>query len=282
MTHRNRELLVAAARVLQPLAGELVFVGGTATGLMITDAAAADARSTYDVDVIAEIASYSEYRVLGKRLRWYPEAMISSKWEELEQGIKIRVVTPPYFCGTKLVAFRDVDAAITRPATIWKTSSRSLTVGSNSLARSRRRSSMSAPTSLRRLALCFALHVFSTRSRDTCCPMLLVRRDTMSSSRACAPLRHSDRAESISAGGTRRSLATTAGRCADGSAGGCDLAGPWCEVAAGVRRRSRHVRLGRLPLDLRLLRFIQTSVPLPCCGCEPAVANMSNLTYVVG
>jgi hypothetical protein len=32
--------------------------------------------------------------------------MISSKWEELEQGIKIRVVTPPYFCGTKLVAFR--------------------------------------------------------------------------------------------------------------------------------------------------------------------------------
>jgi hypothetical protein len=146
MTQSNRELLLAAARVLQPLAGELVFVGGSATGLMITDAAAADARSTYDVDVIAEIASYSAYRALGKRLRslgfqedtsegaplcrwqhqrgitldvmltdekilgfsnrWYPEAVISSKWEELEQGIKIRVVTPPYFSATKLVAFR--------------------------------------------------------------------------------------------------------------------------------------------------------------------------------
>lgn len=51
------------------LCAALMSTGGSTTGLMITDAAVADARSTYDVDVIAEIASYSEYRALGKRLR---------------------------------------------------------------------------------------------------------------------------------------------------------------------------------------------------------------------
>jgi hypothetical protein len=165
MTQSNRELLLAAARLLQPLAGELVFVGGSATGLMITDPASADARSTYDVDVIAEIASYSEYRALGKRLR-------SLGFQE-DTG--------------------DGDATTTKPATIWKTSLRLLTVGSNSPERSRRRSSTCAPSSLRRLALCFALDVFSTRFRGISCPMPRARGDTTSLCCACVPLRHSDR-----------------------------------------------------------------------------------------
>jgi hypothetical protein len=46
MNDPNRRLLVDAARVLQPLLGDLVFVGGCATGLLISDPAAADVRPT--------------------------------------------------------------------------------------------------------------------------------------------------------------------------------------------------------------------------------------------
>ncbi len=48
---------------------ELVFVGGAVTGLLITDEGAGDPRATFDVDAIAEIASYSEYATFGERLR---------------------------------------------------------------------------------------------------------------------------------------------------------------------------------------------------------------------
>jgi len=46
MNDPNRKLLVDAARVLQPLLGDLVFVGGCATGLLISDPAAGDVRPT--------------------------------------------------------------------------------------------------------------------------------------------------------------------------------------------------------------------------------------------
>ena len=54
--------------MLQPLLPEIVFVGGCATGLLITDPGAAAVRGTYDVDVIAEIASYADYVVFSDRL----------------------------------------------------------------------------------------------------------------------------------------------------------------------------------------------------------------------
>jgi hypothetical protein len=52
--------------LLKPILGELVFVGGCATALLITDTAAADVRPTFNVDAIAEITSYcpsSKYRM---------------------------------------------------------------------------------------------------------------------------------------------------------------------------------------------------------------------------
>ena len=55
MHDSNREQLIIAARLLRPLLGELVFVGGTVTGLLITDEAAAGPRTTLDVDAIAEV-----------------------------------------------------------------------------------------------------------------------------------------------------------------------------------------------------------------------------------
>jgi len=50
MSKHNLELLAEAARLLKPLLGELVFVGGSTTAILITDKAAAEVRPTYDVD----------------------------------------------------------------------------------------------------------------------------------------------------------------------------------------------------------------------------------------
>jgi hypothetical protein len=52
-----------------PLLGELVFVGGSTTALLITDKAAAEVRPSYDVDAIAEINSYAAYAEFSERLR---------------------------------------------------------------------------------------------------------------------------------------------------------------------------------------------------------------------
>ena len=69
MTSPNLELLEIAAERLRPLLPEIVFVGGCATALLVTDPGAAPVRKTYDVDVIAEIASYAEYTIFSERLR---------------------------------------------------------------------------------------------------------------------------------------------------------------------------------------------------------------------
>ena len=144
MPDTNRRLLLSAARLLKPLLDELVFVGGCATGLLITDHAAASVRQTFDVDAIAEIVSYSAYVEFGDRLRqagfaedasegapvcrwkcgsvlldimpldqtilgfsnrWYREAMNAAEALTLEPALRIRHITAPYFLATKLEAF---------------------------------------------------------------------------------------------------------------------------------------------------------------------------------
>jgi predicted nucleotidyltransferase len=145
MANQNLELLKVAAKLLESVLDELVFVGGCATGLLVSDEAAAEVRPTFDVDAIAEITSYVEYTTFGERLhelgftedasegaptcrwhhgeikldlmpldekilgfsnRWYKSAMDSAQEYEIERDIRIRVVTAPYFCATKLEAFR--------------------------------------------------------------------------------------------------------------------------------------------------------------------------------
>jgi len=145
MANRNLKLLKVAAKLLRPVLDELVFVGGCATGLLVSDEAAAEVRPTFDVDAIAEITSYVEYTTFGERLhklgftedasegapicrwqhgqikldlmpldekilgfsnRWYKSAMDSAQEFEIERDIRIRVVTAPYFCATKLEAFK--------------------------------------------------------------------------------------------------------------------------------------------------------------------------------
>jgi hypothetical protein len=139
----NRDLLKAAVRVLQPVLDDLVFLGGSVTGLLLTDPASAGLRSTTDVDVITEVPSYAEYARLSERLRalgltedtsqgaplcrwrqgalvidvmptvdqvlgfanrWYIPAFAAAKSTPLD-GFFIRVITADYFLATKLEAF---------------------------------------------------------------------------------------------------------------------------------------------------------------------------------
>jgi hypothetical protein len=67
MPHPNLELLKLTADKLRPLLPEIVFVGGCATGLLVTDPGAAPVRATYDVDVIAEICSPAPQTACGSR-----------------------------------------------------------------------------------------------------------------------------------------------------------------------------------------------------------------------
>ena len=145
MPDSNLEQLITAARLLRPVLSELVFVGGSVTGLLITDEAAGDPRATFDVDAIAEISSYAEYAAFGDRLRalrfvedtspgaplcrwihedtildvmpldekilgfsnrWYRSAMEVAVTRRLSDNLEIRMVTAPFFLATKLEAFK--------------------------------------------------------------------------------------------------------------------------------------------------------------------------------
>ncbi|MGB9078387.1 MAG: hypothetical protein WCC26_16235, partial [Terracidiphilus sp.] len=127
---------------LAPFLDEIVFVGGVTLGLLITDEAAAPIRGTTDVDVIAEIVTYADYIAFSERLReasfteddvltcrwhngaltldvlalnkemlgftntWYEPALRDSSTVNLSRGQAIRVITAPFFLGTKMEAFK--------------------------------------------------------------------------------------------------------------------------------------------------------------------------------
>ena len=63
--HSNIEKLEQAVKLLEELADDVVFVGGCATGILITDPAAPTVRGTIDVDVIANVDKLSE-RIGGR------------------------------------------------------------------------------------------------------------------------------------------------------------------------------------------------------------------------
>lgn len=140
----NLAMLERIAEALGPLRRRVVFLGGCATGLLITDRAAAPIRATRDVDVIVETPDRSAFfelekemtergfrhdqsagapicrwtlgealvdvmpvdpSVLGFAYRWYPEALRTSRPVKLPSGLEIAVVSPPAFLATKLEAF---------------------------------------------------------------------------------------------------------------------------------------------------------------------------------
>lgn len=57
----NIAILELAVRALGELTDSLVFVGGCATGLLVTKTRANQIRATEDVDVVAQAATIGEY-----------------------------------------------------------------------------------------------------------------------------------------------------------------------------------------------------------------------------
>ena len=100
----NLEILMVAADRLGPLAHEMVFVGGCATGLLVTDLAAAPVRPTKDVDVITEVATLADYHALAEKLRnrgFTEDQSINApicRW--VAEGVKLDVMpTDPVILG---------------------------------------------------------------------------------------------------------------------------------------------------------------------------------------
>jgi predicted nucleotidyltransferase len=141
----NIRMIIHVAKRLGNLRDKVVFVGGCATGLFITDPAMPEVRATQDVDVIVEITSRMEYYrleeelrsrgfkqdmsenapacrwlvdvikvdimptqedILGFSNRWYLPAIKNADHIELENELTIKLVSPPYFLATKIDAFK--------------------------------------------------------------------------------------------------------------------------------------------------------------------------------
>jgi len=65
----NMEMLQVAVDRLGPLVDDLVFLGGCATGLLLTDPAAPPIRITRDVDAMVEVATLASYHNFNEKLR---------------------------------------------------------------------------------------------------------------------------------------------------------------------------------------------------------------------
>jgi hypothetical protein len=141
----NREYLLIVADAIGDLCNEIVFVGGSVAGLLLTDAIADGVRATKDVDAVVEATTLSQYHqaekklavsgfkrdigsevicrwrhagtgvlfdlmptdpaVLGFSNSWYPEALNTAMRMRLSDRIEIRVISGPAFVATKLEAF---------------------------------------------------------------------------------------------------------------------------------------------------------------------------------
>jgi len=141
----NLEILLLAVHHLEELVDDMVFLGGCATGLLITDKAAPPIRITRDVDAIVQISSRVAYYELSKKLRakgfaedhqpgapicrwnkqgvildimptdpnilgfgneWYQLATDNAEVITIKNNITIQMVSSVYFMITKIEAFK--------------------------------------------------------------------------------------------------------------------------------------------------------------------------------
>jgi len=141
----NVVMLERVARSLGPeLCSQLVFVGGAAAGLLITDLALPAIRRTDDVDIVTSAEALADYyrfedqlrglgfvqdqspdapvcrwrvdgvavdlmptqeEILGFTNRWYRMGVATAQTLTLPSGVPIRVLRAPEFIATKLEAF---------------------------------------------------------------------------------------------------------------------------------------------------------------------------------
>lgn len=144
MDDPNLAILVPIAQALGDLCESLVFVGGCATGLLLTAQRAQAIRATQDVDVIVHAVSIADYHAMERAIesrgfkhdlspeapicrwvldgvmldlmpsepgilefhnRWYPLAVKTATRVSLPDGMEIPVIAAPLFVATKFEAF---------------------------------------------------------------------------------------------------------------------------------------------------------------------------------
>ena len=144
MDDPNLLILLPIVEALGDLCESLVFVGGCATGLLVTAQRAQSIRPTMDVDVVAHAVSITKYHAMERELeargfrhdmsdgapmcrwvmdgvlldmmpsepilgfynRWYPKVVQAAQTVDLPNGCVIRLITAPLFLATKFEAFR--------------------------------------------------------------------------------------------------------------------------------------------------------------------------------
>lgn len=146
MSNPNLDILELVAHALGPVCEEVVFVGGCAAGLLLTQARPDRLRATEDVDIVAQALTIHDYHAVEKRVRaqgfsndmrpgapicrwvyqnvtldvmptvkeilgfanrWYPLAIATAQWMSLPSGLQIKLIAAPVFIATKLEAFND-------------------------------------------------------------------------------------------------------------------------------------------------------------------------------
>jgi predicted nucleotidyltransferase len=142
----NLAILELIAQALGPVREEVIFVGGCATGLLLTQARPESIRITEDVDIVAQALTVRDYHLIEKKVReqgfvndmrpkapicrwvykevtldlmptvkeilgfancWYPLAIETALLVVLPSGLQIRLICAPVFIATKLEAFKD-------------------------------------------------------------------------------------------------------------------------------------------------------------------------------
>lgn len=145
MDDPNLFFLLPIVRALDDLCESLVFVGGCATGLLVTAQRAQTIRPTTDVDVVVQAVTHADYYaveraveargfkheqsddapicrwlfnglvldlmpsgpgILGFHNRWYPRVVQTATRITLPDGQVIRLITAPLFLATKFETYR--------------------------------------------------------------------------------------------------------------------------------------------------------------------------------
>jgi predicted nucleotidyltransferase len=143
---RQKEMIMRLVKLLGELNEKFVYVGGCATGFLITDLAAPDVRITSDIDCIVNVVTKGAYHKIEAELRqkgfmhclekdapicrwvkddltldvvpadnsvlefsnrWYKDAILHAKKIDLGGNLSFYLISAPYFFATKYEAFRD-------------------------------------------------------------------------------------------------------------------------------------------------------------------------------
>lgn len=146
LNNPNLAILELVAQALGPVCESVIFVGGCATGLLLTQERPDRIRITEDVDIVAQALTVHDYHAIEKQVRargfsndmrpdapicrwvyksvtldlmptvkeilgfanrWYPLALQTAQLVTLPSGMIIKLILAPVFIGTKLEAFKD-------------------------------------------------------------------------------------------------------------------------------------------------------------------------------